>query len=107
MRTGSPSLAPVKMAFVHHTASGNGYTRADAPAIVRAIYAYHTKSLGWCDIGYNFLIDRYGTDLRGTVRRRREGVIGAQTRGFNTGSTGVAVIGEFTDRPHPWRRSTP
>ncbi len=61
------------MAFVHHTDGGNSYTRAQAPGIVRGIYYYHTKSLGWSDIGYNFLIDRYGTDLRGPLRRRHQG----------------------------------
>ena len=49
------------MAFVHHTDSGNDYTAAEAPAIMRGVYAYHTKSLHWSDVGYNFLIDRYGT----------------------------------------------
>ena len=65
MRGGRPDYATVKMAFIHHTASGNTYTAAEAPAIMRAIYAYHTRSLGWSDIGYNFLIDRFGTIYEG------------------------------------------
>jgi flagellar hook assembly protein FlgD len=95
-RTGSPSTAPVKMAIVHHTGSGNSYTRAEAPAIVRGAYYYHTKALGWSDVGYNFLVDRYGTVYEGRYGGISEGVIGAQTLGFNTGSTGVSVIGEYT-----------
>jgi hypothetical protein len=100
-RTGSPSYAAVKMAFVHHTASGNDYSRAEAPAIMRGIYAYHTRSLHWSDVGYNFLIDRYGTVYEGRYGGVTKGAIGAQTLGFNTGSIGVSVIGTFTTATPP------
>jgi len=96
LRSDAPSYAPVKMAFVHHTASGNTYTRAEAPGLVRAIYAYHTESLHWSDIGYNFAIDRFGTIYEGRYGGITRGVIGAQVGGFNTGSTGISVIGTFT-----------
>ena len=101
LRSGSPSYAPVKMAFIHHTASGNDYSQADAPAIVRAIYAYHTKSLHWSDVGYNFLIDRFGTIYEGRYGGVARGVVGAQAGGFNTGSTGIAVLGTFIDQAPP------
>ena len=100
-RTGSPSFGPVTMVFVHHTASGNDYTQAEAPAIVRAIYAYHTRSLHWSDVGYNFLIDRYGTVYEGRYGGVTKGAIGAQTLGFNTGSIGVSMIGDFTTATPP------
>ena len=89
------------MVFVHHTDSGNDYTRAEAPAIVRAVYAYHTRSLHWSDVGYNFLIDRYGTVYEGRYGGVTKGAIGAQTLGFNTGSIGVSVIGTFTKATPP------
>ena len=95
-RSGEPSFAPVKMAFIHHTDSGNDYTAKEAPAIVRAIYHYHTQSLHWSDIAYNFLIDRYGTIYEGRYGGVTKGAVGAQTLGFNTGSTGISVIGTFT-----------
>jgi flagellar hook assembly protein FlgD len=97
LRSASPSYSPVKMAFVHHTAGNNTYAQADAPALVRAIYAYHTKSLGWNDIGYNFLVDRFGTVYEGRYGGITRGVIGAHVYGFNTGSTGVSVMGTYTD----------
>jgi flagellar hook assembly protein FlgD len=100
-RSGTPSYAPVKMAFVHHTDSGNNYTAAEAPAIVRGVYGYHTKSLHWSDVGYNFLIDRFGTIYEGRYGGMTRGVIGAQVLGFNTGSTGVSVIGTFTSVTPP------
>jgi flagellar hook assembly protein FlgD len=95
-RSGSPDYAAVKMAFVHHTDSGNDYSAAEAPAIMRGVYAYHTKSLHWSDVGYNFLIDRYGVVYEGRYGGVSRGVIGAQVLGFNTGSTGISVIGTFT-----------
>ena len=100
-RSGSPDYAAVKMAFVHHTDSGNDYSRAEAPAVVRGVYAYHTKSLHWSDVGYNFLIDRYGTIYEGRYGGVTRGVIGAQVLGFNTGSTGISVIGTFTSATPP------
>jgi len=100
-RRGTPSYAPVLMAFVHHTDSGNKYTPAQAPAIVRAIYAYHTKSLGWSDVGYDFLIDRYGAIYEGRYGGVTKGVIGAQVLGFNTGSTGVSIMGTFVSATPP------
>ena len=101
LRSGTPEFAPVQMAFVHHTDGGNNYTRAQAAGIVRGIYYYHTKSLGWSDIGYNFLIDRYGTIYEGRYGGVTKGPIGAQVLGFNTGSTGVSIMGDFTSATPP------
>ncbi len=101
LRSGTPAYSPVKMAFVHHTASGNTYTQAEAPALVRGIYAYHTKGLGWSDIGYNFVVDRFGTIYEGRYGGTTRGVVGAQVYGFNTGSTGISVMGTFIDVAPP------
>ncbi len=101
LRKATPSYATVKTAFVHHTATRNTYTQEEAPAIVRAIYVYHTKTLGWGDIGYNFLVDRFGTIYEGRYGGVARGVIGAQVLGFNTGSTGVSVIGTYGSEAPP------
>jgi flagellar hook assembly protein FlgD len=94
-RTGTPDYAPVRMAIVHHTVNANDYTKDQAPGLVRGIYYYHTKSEGFRDIGYNFLIDRYGTIYEGRYGGMTSGVVGAQTLGFNTGTTGISIIGNF------------
>ncbi|KOV98811.1 peptidoglycan recognition protein [Streptomyces sp. NRRL B-3648] len=87
--------AKVKAAFVHHTASGNAYTCAQAPSVIRSIYRYHVKSMGWRDIGYNFLVDKCGTIYEGRAGGVAKAVLGAHTLGFNTNSTGIAVIGTY------------
>ncbi|MGA5896309.1 peptidoglycan recognition protein family protein [Streptomyces venetus] len=85
----------VKAAFVHHTASGNGYRCSQAPSLIRSIYRYHVKSMGWRDIGYNFLIDKCGKIYEGRAGGVAKAVLGAHTRGFNSNSMGIAVLGSY------------
>ncbi|MFN2608165.1 MAG: N-acetylmuramoyl-L-alanine amidase [Acidimicrobiales bacterium] len=93
---GQPGYADaVHFAVLHHTATANDYTPADGPALVRAIYYFHTHTNLWCDIGYNLLVDRYGQVYEGRYGGVTRPVIGAHAAGFNTGSTGVALIGTF------------
>ncbi|MFG3287013.1 peptidoglycan recognition protein [Streptomyces sp. NPDC048111] len=86
----------VKVAFVHHSASGNGYTCAQAPSVLRSIYRYHVKSSGWRDIGYNFAVDKCGNIYEGRAGGVAKAVMGAHTLGFNTNSMGIAVLGTYT-----------
>ncbi|HVM14747.1 MAG TPA: S-layer homology domain-containing protein [Egibacteraceae bacterium] len=96
LRSGNPSYAArVRMGVLHHTASSNDYTQAEAPGVLRAIYRYHTVNLGWSDIGYNLLVDRFGTVYEGRAGGVESGVVGAHARDWNTGTFGVSVIGCF------------
>ena len=93
----APAIAPkLRMAFVHHTVSSNDYTAGDVPAMLRGIQAYHMDVNGWDDIGYNFLVDRFGTVWEGRSGGMTRNVVGAHAEGFNTSSVGVAVLGDFT-----------
>jgi hypothetical protein len=85
--------ATIRAAFVHHTANAGHYTREQSPALVRSIYLFHTRVRGYNDIGYNFLIDRFGQVFEGRAGGIAAAVVGAHTGGFNTGSFGVAAIG--------------
>ena len=97
-----PLVAPaLKLAVVHHTAGTNSYTPAQAASIVRGIEVYHVKGNGWNDIGYNFLVDRYGTVYEGRGGGMTRNVIGAHALGFNTGTVGVALIGNFQSATPP------
>ncbi|MFE4669329.1 peptidoglycan recognition protein [Streptomyces sp. NPDC056716] len=86
----------VKAAFVHHTATGNNYTCAEASSVIRGIYRYHVGSMGWRDIGYNFLVDKCGNIYEGRAGGVAKPVLGAHTLGFNTDSMGIAVIGSYS-----------
>ncbi|MFJ9027693.1 N-acetylmuramoyl-L-alanine amidase [Streptomyces sp. NPDC102274] len=87
----------IKAVVVHHTAESNAYTCAQAPAVVRGVYAYHVKELGWKDIGYNFLVDKCGTVYEGRKGGVDRPVQGAHAYGFNSETTGISVLGTYTD----------
>ncbi|SKC36112.1 peptidoglycan recognition protein family protein [Krasilnikoviella flava] len=90
----------LKAIYVHHTAGTNSYRESQSAALVRGIYAYHTKSRGWPDIGYQFLVDKYGNIFQGRKDARVDNPIGAQAGGYNTGTIGVSAMGNFdTARP--------
>lgn len=91
----------VNAAFVHHSATGNNYTCKQAPSVIRGIYRYHVTSSGWRDIGYNFAIDKCGNIYEGRAGGVTKPVMGAHTLGFNTNSTGIAVLGSYQNTNPP------
>ena len=99
-----PKQAPdyastVQVAIVHHTATSNAYSQSQVPQILQSIQAYHMDTNGWNDIGYNFLVDRFGGIWEGRGGGIDRPVTGAHTLGFNIDSTGVAIIGDFSGGP--------
>ncbi|MBN1582569.1 MAG: N-acetylmuramoyl-L-alanine amidase [Anaerolineae bacterium] len=92
-RTWDPEYRPVHKIVVHHTVTTNDYDEAQGAAWVRAIYYYHAVTLGWGDIGYNYLVDKYGNLYEG--RYGGPGVVGGHVYSFNYGTMGVAVIGVY------------
>ena len=97
----------VQQLFVHHTAGANFDMRPKAT--MRAIYWYHAVRQGWCDIGYNFVISPDGKIFEGRWARNyapfeqhdsesRDGrvVTGAHVSGFNSGSVGVSLMGNYS-----------
>jgi putative cell wall-binding protein len=95
---GDPDYGQVLGTFVHHTAGTNSYTEADVPAIIRSIYAYHVNGRGWRDIGYNFLVDRFGRIWEGRYGGVERAVIGAHTAGYNSSAFGTSVLGTYTSK---------
>ncbi len=102
LRRCGPDYAPaLKMAHVHHTVNSNTYSQSQADDLIRGIYAYHVQGRKYCDIAYNFLIDRFGRIYEGRYGGIDQPVIGGHAMGFNTGSTGIAVLGTFTSQSPP------
>jgi hypothetical protein len=100
IRRAKPQYATtIHFAVVHHTAGSNNYTAAESAAIVRGIELYHVKGNGWNDIGYNFLVDKYGQVFEGRYGGYEKAVIGAHSLGFNDGSVGISVLGDYGGAP--------
>jgi hypothetical protein len=98
--TKTPTIAPVlKFAVVHHSVGGNSYSAAEVPAVLRAIQAYHQDAQGWSDFAYNFAVDRFGRTWEGHAGGVTKIVVGGHSAGFNTGSVGVVVLGDFRTAP--------
>jgi 5-hydroxyisourate hydrolase-like protein (transthyretin family) len=89
----------VRAAIVHHTVTANEYTRAQAPAAILAVCRFHRNTNRWNDIGYNFVVDRFGRIWEGRDGGIDEAVVGSQAQGYNSQTTGIANLGEYSARP--------
>ncbi len=89
----------VRFLLVHHTASPNGYSRAEVPRLLRGFYSLHTADRKWPDLAYGFMVDRFGRVWEGRTGSL-DGPVKADATG---GSQGFAVlacfIGDHTSQP--------
>ncbi len=83
--------SPVKKFIIHHTA---GPTSQDSKADMLAIWEHHKNTKGWGDIGYNYVIDKQGNIYEG--RYGGLNVVARHTKGYNVGSLGIAIMGDYT-----------
>ncbi len=109
---------PTKKIIVHHTATLTNdnpqdpnypypaYTADQVFQDIQSIYYYHAITLGWGDIGYNALIDRFGRVFEG--RRGRDSspkgggreiispdVVAGHALQWNEGTCGVSCFGNY------------
>jgi len=101
LNCGPTLMSTVKAVVVHHTVSANGYSSSAVPSMIRGIYAYHTNGLGWCDIAYNALVDRFGRLWEGRAGGLSLPVMSAATGGFNTYTSAISAIGNYDTTSAP------
>ncbi|ACZ23348.1 N-acetylmuramoyl-L-alanine amidase [Sanguibacter keddieii DSM 10542] len=97
--TWRPQPATVQGTVIHHTAGTNDYTPEQVPAILRGIYTFHAQTNNWGDIGYNFLVDKFGRAWEGRAGGITNATTGAHAFGFNAWTTGISVMGNYTTAP--------
>ncbi|MGW6412973.1 N-acetylmuramoyl-L-alanine amidase [Streptomyces vinaceus] len=93
----------IKAAIVHHTVTGNNsYTQEQVPQIINGMYEHLIKDLGYGDIPYHFIVDRFGgvwEGRKGSIEMQPgtaiPGILGGHAAGFNTNTFGVATLGNF------------
>lgn len=78
---------PPSSIVIHHTGGGT----AETP---QGIHTYH-KQIGYGGCGYHYLIDRAGDVWRGRPVWAR----GAHCRNNNGGRIGVALLGDYSEKP--------
>ncbi|HEY8445943.1 MAG TPA: SH3 domain-containing protein [Thermomicrobiales bacterium] len=89
-----PSYQLVEHIIIHHTETP---TNQDPMVAIRSIYYYHAVERGWGDIGYNYIVDRFGNIYEG--RYGGENVIGGHAYEYAYGSAGISVIGSYQREP--------
>lgn len=94
-------LSPTSGITIHHTAGSNNYSEAEAPGVLRGIYQYHAQTLGWCDIGYHALADKYGNLYEGRYGGLNRDQVGAHAGGFNSNTWGISMMGNFDTMQPP------
>lgn len=93
-------VVPATHVVIHHTA-GTNYADPSTnnwPASVLGIWRFHAMTLGWCDIGYHYLIDPNGVIYEGRYTGvRDDGTVadGAHALGHNRATIGISLMGNF------------
>lgn len=80
---------------IHHGASPNTYTNGEA--VVQNYWNYHVNYNGWADIGYNYLVDKYGNLYQGrhNPNMPTTDVRGAHAGAANNDAIGICFLGNL------------
>ncbi len=95
----APRWKPVKITvthgILHHTATINDPENPSQQ--IRNIWHYHANTLGWGDIGYNFLIDQHGNIYQGRYNPwlYTTDIRAGHAFEANGASFGVGLLGQF------------
>jgi hypothetical protein len=86
--TYTPTIIIPTHTVIHHGASPDTYT--DGYAVVRSYWNYHVNTLGWSDIGYNYLFDKFGNVFLG---RKNANYLTSDAKGAHAGNSNSKSIG--------------
>ena len=100
-KSGPRQSSNIQALIVHHTVNDNNYSPGEVDDLLRAIYYAHVHVNGWCDVGYNFIVDRFGTIWEGRSGGIDKPIIGGHAKGFNTSTVGVALLGQHHSSANP------
>ncbi|SPP85409.1 peptidoglycan-recognition protein LF [Drosophila guanche] len=91
---------PISNVIISHTATEGCETEEICIYRMQTIQGFHMKSLGWLDIGYNFLVGGDGQIYVGRGWHHQ----GQHVRGYNAVSISIAFIGTFVNVEPPVRQ---
>ncbi|MEZ5373811.1 MAG: N-acetylmuramoyl-L-alanine amidase [Microthrixaceae bacterium] len=86
-----------KLLVIHHTEAPEGaYEPSEVAGLIEGIHAFHTsETLGWPDIGFNFIVDEFGTIWEGR-QGSIDAAIACEIEGGDPGHTQhCAFLGNF------------
>jgi hypothetical protein len=86
--TYTPTYINPTHVVIHHGASPDTYTSGQT--VVQSYYNYHVNTLGWTDIGYNYLVDKSGNFFQG---RHNPDIANSDVRGAHAGNANSGSIG--------------
>jgi len=84
----TPTYINATHVIIHHGATPDTYT--SGREVVQSYYNYHVNTLGWADIGYNYIVDKSGNFYEG---RYNPNINTADARGAHAGTSNAYSIG--------------
>lgn len=86
---------------IHHTVTRDREALLDLEEIRRYHTAPKPRGRGWSDIGYHWVVEQVGRSVYAAAMARPMYRIGSHVGGHNTGSIGVALVGDWSRREPP------
>jgi hypothetical protein len=96
----APEKGQCLCAVINHThRPDSNYTAEQVPALIRGIFNFHTTGTNnWDDIGYQFIVDKFGNIYEARAGGIDQPLVGAHTYGYNRVSVGIGLLGDFVDQ---------
>lgn len=80
---------------IHDVEGSSDYQPDQVPALLRAIYHYQSDILGWQDIGYHFVVDKFGNSWEGRQGSYDSPITGGFSADNGNQALDVVVLDDF------------